>query len=776
MSDTEDRSLRPRRSDFAQDYQPAARDAFADDATALAYAGMDAAQMHDAAGVQQPALPVVPIVPPILLSVSGLYEHALNIPLTPIPQRVPFPIPQPIPRPTVPIPNPGPRVEESAAQHAQEAALVTLRETLRLDVDGRYPQMTVSGTIYRFLTERTHWIARLTRQADGSWTGPIWYKDGDTTAFLYTQVRVTAVRSLFPASRTATVAFSGGSGSPFTRTYRWSSTYFRPVELEYDTVVGAPTVTSIGTHAHPRHPASLPNEALSIERVYQRAGFDVTRSGDGPIPLARAGADARWSTTEMHDAMQIYWSRFANRPQWAVWTLFASLSDQGTSLGGIMFDDIGPNHRQGTAIFGNAFIATPPAGDPAPAAWVSRMRFWTAVHELGHTFNLAHSWQKAHPASWGNSWIPLANDPEARSFMNYPYNVSGGQSAFFGSFEYRFSDAELLFMRHAPERFVQQGNADWFKNHGFEQVRISESPSFRLELRTNQGEQPKAHAATHRFLDQIVVEFKLTNMTDDPALVDKHLLETVDRLTVVIKRENAAAKVYAPPATICWHGRKEVLMPGESMYASLYLSAGKDGFYVAEPGRYVVQSVLHLEHEDILSNVLQLRVLPPRGYEEEAFGQELFTRDVGRVLAFDGTRALDDANATLREAVDRFPGHPLATHARVALAMPQARTFKELRPGDGESRLRFEGIAPEYEDARELLHDALAEHPAESARTLGHIDFAEYGARYANALAEGGDHDAAAAERESVIDGLRARGVKPAILEEVREEQRADVE
>jgi hypothetical protein len=73
------------------------------------------------------------------------------------------------------------------ASVAAAASVVTLRETLRLDVDGRYPQMAVSGTVFRFLTERTHWIARLTRQADGSWTGPIWYKDGDTTAFLYTQ-------------------------------------------------------------------------------------------------------------------------------------------------------------------------------------------------------------------------------------------------------------------------------------------------------------------------------------------------------------------------------------------------------------------------------------------------------------------------------------------------------------------------------------------------------------------------------------------------------------
>ena len=55
--------------------------------------------------------------------------------------------------------------------------------------------------------------------------------------------------------------------------------------------------------------------------------------------------------------------------------------------------------------------------------------------------------------------------------MNYPYNVAGGQTSFFPDFEYRFSDPELLFMRHAPYRFVQQGNALWFDHHGFQRQR-----------------------------------------------------------------------------------------------------------------------------------------------------------------------------------------------------------------------------------------------------------------------------------------------------------------
>jgi hypothetical protein len=753
MASSDDRSTRPRRTEFADDYAPPAADASLDPTADLAAAELYDADDDAADGMRAAA--ARPVLPPVLYGVSGLYQYT-----------------QPL-APVDPTPAPVGRAGRAAARaEPAQASAGILRETLRLDVDGRYPQMVVSGTIIQLLTERVHWIARLTAQADGSWAGPIWYKDGNAAALPHTRVRVTAVRTPFPTSRSATVTFTGGGAATRTRTYKWDSAYFRPCELEYDTVDGATAVTAIRTHAHPRRPSSLPNETLTIEKVFQRAGFAVTRSGDGPIPIVHAGTDAAWNEAEMHDAMQRFWSRFTDRPQWAVWTLFASISDQGSSLGGIMFDDIGPNHRQGTAVFSQSFIAQAPANDPAPAAWVARMRFWTAVHELGHTFNLAHAWQKVHPPEWGNSWIPLVNEPQSRSFMNYPYNVTGGQSAFFGSFEYRFSDQELLFMRHAPDRFVQQGNAAWFADHGFEQVRKSDTPTFAFELRTTQGEQPKSHAATHQFLDQVVVELKLTNLTDEPQLVDARILEATDRMTIAVKREGGDAKVHRPHATMCWHSRRRVLEPGDSIYASLYLSAGRDGFYVAEPGRYVVQAALHLEQEDIVSNVLSLRVLPPRGYEEEVFGQDLFVADVGRAFAFDGTRALEGANATLQEAVDRFTNHPVATHARVALALPQATTFKELREGDGDARLQFHGLEPDLDEARGLLHDALSDRPAEAARTLGHIDFAEYGGRYARALAEGGDEIAAQAERESVVAGLKKRGVRAEILTEVKQDLR----
>ncbi len=200
------------------------------------------------------------------------------------------------------------------------------------------------------------------------------------------------------------------------------SPYFHKVEVEYDSESPIVPVVQIDTCAHPNHPATLPCENLTIRQVFQRSGFDTSIS---PNASAVGGAPGgTWSDMEMHDAMIVYWSRFANLPQWALWTFFADQHESGTGLGGIMFDDIGPNHRQGTALFYNSFISDPPPiGDPNPAAYIARNRFWTAVHEMGHSFNLAHSWQKSLGAPYGSPWIPLMDEPEARSFMNYPYGV-----------------------------------------------------------------------------------------------------------------------------------------------------------------------------------------------------------------------------------------------------------------------------------------------------------------------------------------------------------------
>lgn len=709
---------------------------------------------------------------PFFPSVSGLYEWRTG----PVrPPRGPH-------RPVVPrsrLEDDLEAEDDEAAELAAEAAgpiragLPFRREQLRLDVDGRYPQMTASGTVIAGLSTSAHWIANLKPRGRDRWTGTIWYKDGNIAAIPYTRVDIRAIGSFFAAQRKAVAKFSGGGARTVTHLYRFKSPYFHPVEFEFDTVEGTVSTTSINTCAHPNRPATLPCEKLSIRTVFNRAGFEVSTSPDGKVPLAGAGANATWSNQEMHDAMQVYWSHFANRAQWSMWTLFAGRHDMGAGLGGIMFDDIGPNHRQGTAMFNDSFISNAPAGDANPAAWVQRMRFWTAVHEMGHSFNLAHSWQKQHPPAWGTPWIPLANENEERSFMNYPYRVSGGQTAFFADFEYRFSDSELLFMRHAPARFVQMGNADWFDHHGFEQAAVSPEPNFRLELRANRQQ------TDYEFLEPVVLEIKLTNITNRPQLVDRAILSESERMTVILKKDGKTARQWAPYARYCMDDDTIVLAPGQSIYESLFVAAGLNGWDVAEPGRYAVQMCLGLDDEDLVSAPLALRILPPQGFDEERVAQDLFTEDVGRVLTFDGSRAsnLQTANDTLQEVADRLAARKVAVHARVALATPKTRTYKLLAIPEGREQLvsaeaaggAFKALKPEKDEARKTLTDALLAAGEAAAETLGHIDYKYYVDGLSDWLQSEGEGGEAVKCQSQLYETLSRRKVAGWVLEGIAE-------
>lgn len=665
-----------------------------------------------------------------LLRVSGLYKWSSPLPLVSGAS------------PAATQPQSGPELGTQVEAVSPGGALLPIvfkHEELRLDVDGNYPQMTASGTLYRDFLLRVHWIARLTPVGPNLWTGAIWYKDGAVASFPYTSVKILAIRSLFPGLRSTTVTFSGGGATPRTRNYRFVSAYFHAVEFEYDHEAGIAPDLQIDTCAHPNHPASLACQTLTIETVYRRAGFDARRNAAvSSIPNDGPDAGAQWSDGEMHDAMQNYWSRFANRPQWALWVLFAKQHDMGHGLGGIMFDDIGPNHRQGTAIFYNSFISDAPAGDPAPGAAVTRLHFWTAVHEMGHAFNLAHSWQKALGAPWGSPWIPLVNEPEARSFMNYPYIVSGGETAFFSDFEYRFSDGELLFMRHAPERFVQMGNADWFDHHGFEGPAAAGTPSFVVDIGVDRA-QP-----SFEFLEPVVLEVRLTNTSREPKIVPSDALLDAGRMVVVLKKDGKPARQWLPYATYCRRATATVLQPGQEMTESLFVSAGLNGWDLAEPGLYTVQLAMEIDGTDLRSNALRLRVAPPKSYDEEYVAQDVHTDAAGRVMAFDGSLTLDAGVNGWLELISRLPASKAAAHARIALALPLTRNYRVLRIDAAPEAVSIDGKAAfaiakkKPDEASKLLGAVLVDNAEAAVSTLGRVDYEYYGSIYAGWLKQSG--------------------------------------
>ncbi len=640
------------------------------------------------------------------------------------------------------------------------------RMTVRVDVDRFFPQDRISVEVSRlFPARRCHVIAEVTSDRCTGFNrrrveATINYRDGDATLFPGTTLVFEARRTTGTGYGAYTLTVSGGGAATRTHALRFDSIHFDPVEFEVDRISNAgAAVTTMNTAAHPTRPAGLPAETISLATVYQRAGFDVTMSpGANVIPVAAAGANGTWSDAEMHNAMVTHWSRFANSPQWAMWVLYAARHDTGRSLGGVMFDDIGPNHRQGTAIFTDSFIQDVPAGDPNPAAWRQRMTFWTAVHEMGHGFNLAHSWQKAlgTPQAPGDPWVPLANEPEARSFMNYPFRVSGGQASFFADFRFRFSDNELTFMRHAPRRFVQMGNANWFVNHAFEEpVAHEQSGAWTLKLR------PNRESNRFAFLEPVKLELKLTNSGHQPAQVEPDLLNDGKHISLLIAKKGAPARLWAPFMTQCHESHWKALAPGDSIYGEHFVGATTSGWLIDEPGLYTVQAAVDMGDEVVVSNVLEIIVGTPASVAEEKLAPDWFTEDVARVLAFQGAPALASATDTVREVAEQAAGTPAAIHAGMALSSPMLRSFKVI---EGGNKPELRAMAADVEAAAGIQSSVLLDAPDAAAQTMGHIDYFASLETLAGALKDSGETKEAGNVMKASVATMKDRGVLDSVV------------
>ena len=261
-------------------------------------------------------------------------------------------------------------------------------------------------------------------------------------------------------------------------------------------------------------------------------------------------------------------------------------------------------------------------------------------------------------------------------------------------------------------------------------------------------------------------------------LVDENILKETDHLTVILKKRGAAARQWKPFSQQCYTKQAKALAPGQGIYGSLFLSSGLNGADLAEPGVYQIQVALHLHGEDVVSNTLQVRVAPPRGYDEDFLAQDFFSEDVGRTLAFNGSLYFEDANDTLREVAEKLSDRRVARHARLALGNPFTRDYKQLALDGGQRDLtsvqdddgKFKVRRAKPEEARDQLMSALLTDPTQAADTLGHIDFNRQVQQFSEFLAEKGDPQTAAKCLKRLQEVLENRHVLGSVLKEIEQQ------
>ncbi len=547
-------------------------------------------------------------------------------------------------------------------------------------------------------------------------------------------------RQIFQPAAPATLQFYTASGSPGANyVCQFDSPYFRSVHIETDLVsdVATPVFSSYNTGALP---SGGPARTLSVVSAYAEAGIQMMpTTGADLIDISEAAAngDPRWSNAEMHASMVRHFSLFRDIPQWAVWQVVCQRHELGNGLLGIMFDQAGPQ-RQGCAVFHAGLGGTTPDK--------LREQLYCYVHELGHCFNLLHSWQKSLATP------PGVDRPNALSFMNYPWRYPGGDAAFWAAFGFVFDDPELAHLRHAFHNDIILGGNPFATGSALSNPEIMGDP-----ISDQSGLAFEIAGAHDSFAlgEPVVIQLKLTPSDLRGKTVHPHLHPNMSMSSVVIGQPNGKVVLYEPYIDHLMSSQTAFLAAGEAIEDSAYIGFGRGGLYFEQPGNYTLRAVYHaLDGSRVLSNVLSLRVRYPGSSENEELANLLLGEQQGALFFLLGSdsESLREGNAAFDTLLDRYGDHQLADYVRLAKGSNAGRTFKTISK---ERDSRMEVRPARLAEAQALLAAATA--PASRVDDLSKMQSLE---KLATVQRIGGDDGAANATLELARDAARTRARK----------------
>jgi len=548
---------------------------------------------------------------------------------------------------------------------------------LRVDVDRIRPMKRVSGDFYQVSGGTTNYFGsfvvnspsvsvtatEVTVKGLGSFT----FSAGAPVV----QVKIQR-RRVFQPQAPATVQFFTTGGSPgATYTCAFESIYFRTVRIETDRVsdLTTPVFSSYNTGSLP---SGGPARNLSVVSAYAEAGIQmIPTSGSNVINVGEAGAGAKWSNAELHASMQKHFTLWKDLEQWAVWLLAAQLHDYGSGLYGIMFDQQG-KQRQGCAVFH--------AGIGGTSADKLRLQLYTYVHELGHCFNLLHSWQKQYATP------PVPNCPSSLSWMNYPWNYPGGGApTFWSNFPFQFDNEEVIHLRHAFRNNIIMGGSNFTVGAalGREVMAdpVRDESGLTLSIST--------HQRSFALGEPVVLQIALGTTDSRGRRVHTWLHPNCGMVKVVIRKPSGEVVAYEPLIDHLVGELESIIGRDESVRDSAYIGFGKGGFYFDQPGHYRIRAAYAaLDGSEVLSEIITVRVRYPVTAADESLADLFMGEDQGTLLYLLGSddESLKRGNDAFDEVLEKHAKHPMANYARLVKGVNASRNFKTVTE-ENENRL-----------------------------------------------------------------------------------------
>lgn len=634
---------------------------------------------------------------------------------------------------------------------------------LRVDIDPRYADSPVfnrvSGDVYQVYqfgkVYQESWVVdnpTVTWSASSvEVTGPVRYYRG---IHLPTRVQIVIPWSSADIGQ-AEVTFTKGDLFPAAVYHcKRESNAFRAVSLEVDvchSVNVPPLLPSYDTYAHSNRPADLPQRTLTIEECYQDAG--VAMSVNPTHSIVDDSANPTWNDAELHDAMETYFSEYSGAwPKWYVWCLLAS-TYHIPEVAGIMFDYRKPPYRQGCAVFRNhVWFKGLPSGVPANDAQAEALRefLFCYVHEIGHGFNLMHSWQKLYANP------PQTNRPDALSWMNYvwKYDQRNGPGTFWANFCFTFDDEELVHIRHGDRNTVIFGGEPFAEG-----AALSDIPEI-------YGEAPVKFIVRSKeyfhFLEPVILELKVKNISDEPMNLSTELNPEFGGVLIFIQRPDGHTVAYEP--VLCKLSRIELkkLDPNGRHCQNILVSFGRHGHYFDEPGLYRIRAVYQgLGDMFVPSDIHQIHIGHPLSQDEDHAARDFYSRDTGIALYLGGSDSpfLKTAMDYLQAMAKQFQESPVGAHLSLVLGQNLARPFHRI---EDRKRILFRQIDPE--GALNLINRAFKQHEQDET-TFQNITYHEGAREKATLLAMQGKIREAKEELKELVEYLGGKGVKRDILD-----------
>lgn len=306
-------------------------------------------------------------------------------------------------------------------------------------------------------------------------------------------------------------------------------------------------------------------------------------------------------------------------------------------LYGIMFDydgydpdfgffrSVNTRPREGCAVF---LESLPQADDRTAVA--------TAIHELGHIFNLQHS--------------------STHSFM-----APGLAGAYAG---FGFEDQQRLALAAEGNFFFAPGLANFgYTEFGQGQV----SPALMLTASTDRDQ--------YLLGEPIVLDLECAPRKGEARLAPI-LDPSWDALRIFIESPEGEVRIHRSPYHSCRTGSPGVPITAKNpLRNNPRITLGRDGFNFRMPGRYRVWAELHMGPDGRLvarSDAREVDIISPRNEHERTVSSVLLDRRTARFVAHKGWPIDKRRRGRLERCAKLDSSHPALQHIRYALASDSA--------------------------------------------------------------------------------------------------------